>query len=194
MNKLALGIAVCLLATACGDSASYVPAVHAQTAPQMSCEPVVALFGDDGHSTSLKLQAGPCRVTGTGAGAAKASVSFTSEDSYVLKNALQVCEVKSWIGTAARSVLETGMEWTVVLPDGTFLWDFPNQYDKHTDVVGSHWMSFETPSNRGRCSRLPAGTIFHFKQVTGITDPQTDCPIFCGIHNVLFLNGPGPQE
>jgi len=153
---------------------------------KQSCEPVVAVFGDDGHSSSLKLQAGPCMVTGTGASAANESVTFTTEDSYTLKNALEVCQVKFWIGTAARSVLETGMEWTVVLPDGTFLWDFPNQYDKHTDVVGSHWMNFETPSAKGRCSRVPAGTLFRFKQVTGITNLQRDCPIFCGTHKFYF--------
>jgi len=194
-RKHSFGVAVlCFLMAACGQNGHYVQAVHADSTPSMTCEPVMVLAGDDGHSSSLKLQAGPCTVAGTGAGSSKQSVAFTTEDNYTLKNALTVCEVKSWIGTSARSVLETGMEWTVVLPDGTFLWDFPNQYDKHTDIVGSHWMDFTTPSGKGKCSRLPAGTLFHFKQVTGITDPQTDCPIYCGTHNVLFLNGPGPEN
>jgi hypothetical protein len=191
-RKLLLLAAICIQLSACGGQGNYVPSAQAQSTPAMNCQPAVALAGDDGHSSSLKLQVGPCTVTGTGPGSSPQSISFTTEDSYTLKNALTVCEVKSWIGTSARSLLEAGMEWTVVLPDGSFLWDFPNQYDKHTDVVGSHWMDFTTPSAKSRCSTLPAGTTFHFKQITGITNPQTDCPIFCATHNVLVLNGPGP--
>lgn len=166
----------CLFCLGCGG-------VQASSPAQVSCSPVVMQLGDDGRSPSFKVQYGPCTIMGDGAA--------RSEDSYTLRNSATVCEAHSWLGTLTGSKIEVGFEWLFIAPDGRYLFSVPNQYDKHQDVVGSHWsnvVNFRT--SNGSCRRLDPGTKIVIQQASGVQDFKRDCPANgCGMHTILYVTG-----
>jgi len=165
-----------LVLTACAG-------VHASAPLTVDCAPTIAQLGDDGRSPSAKLQYGPCTVHGADNGPAR------SEDSYTLRTAMSVCSAQSWLGTPTGSREEVGLEWLAFAPDGSYLFSVPNQYDKHQDVVGSHWSNVTDLRNHGACAHLPPGTRLVIQQALGVADAGKDCPNTCGSHTILYLTG-----
>lgn len=165
-----LSLLVFLFLTACAGVKASAPA-------ELSCPPVQLQLGDDGKSASLKLQYGPCSLSGDG--------QVNGGGSYRLKTAMDVCEAQSWLGTLTDSRIEVGIEWLFFDSSGAFLFSVPNQYDKHQDVVGSHWSNTVNLRANGACRHLDSGTTIEVQEADGIIE----CPHGCGTHSILYVTG-----
>ena len=179
-KKIISLLVLCAFLTGCGSSFNPVnpPNVEASTPSTLSITCPAPVFSQDDGSGLLKLAWGPCPLDAHGS----TPVSAEAEASITLSHPMSAKILDNWIGTAAKSKVEVGMELIVTLPDGRKRY-FAHEYDKDADTLpGQVMRQWNLPMN------LPAGTTFQLKAFPGVTNPSTDCPLTCAVDTVWIFN------